>query len=352
MNIYLNRQLIACFAVFFLVLTVIGCGSAKPTSQPTIPAITKPEPTPTIQSAFTATLRPSKTPTPSAAIDLTRVAINAYLAPSETAERLSMDMTQDAVSSLNAAFPEACGSLYPSASPDGNWLADDCGEFHVVSRDGRKKITISHKDVSPPDSEVYLLIPHSWSKDSRYLYFSLRFCCADTDAYGWAGSLYRLDISSSTWVKMIDGYPFNYYSFSPTGRRLLHIPNDQAGSGKPVKFHILDLKSGSEQWLYLEDFEQAGSVQWSPDGMSFATTAQIGNIYDENSQYALFWVSINDSSIARLIPLSKHDVYATDWFSDDVLAINDCYYDGQVETCKSLFYNTKLQRFITASPTP
>lgn len=355
---YIIRRPVLYFVTLFLfVMLAGGCGSAQPTSQPTIRPTVQPTTRPTRHIRITARLtstpapmftvtwtpsrtdRPSATPTPSATIDLTREAFYASQVPTIQAERTSSQRTQEARVTLNAAFPEACGYEYPSVSPDGNWLADDCGEFHVVSRDGQKKIVITHEELAPPDSNVAYVIPYYWTKDSQYLYFTTRFCCADNEGSA-EGPLYRLDVQSSARVKIIDG-GFNLYSFSSTGRRLLHIPNNQAGAGRPVRFHLIDLKSGEEQWLFLQNFELAYVNRWSADGTRFIITAKIGNIFEENRQYALFLVSLNDQSFTQLIPLSDHDVRAINWSSDDVLTIEDCFYDGQFETCKTFPYDLK-----------
>ena len=346
------RPMLIGLAMFFLIFVLVSCGSAQPTSHPTaIPTIFfadtfTPQPTPTITLTVTASTTPTPsityTPLPSATMDLTRAAFDAYHAPTEAAEATSVPLTEEARATTNAAFPEACGYQYPSVSPDGNWLADDCGEFHVVSRNGQKKIVITHKELAPPDTYVSDVIPYYWSKDSQNLYFTPRFCCADTDANGWGGPLYRLDLRSSKWAKMIGGGFFNYYSFSPTGRRLLYIPHDQ-GSGPPVELHIIDLKSGADQKLNLNSFEQAGWVLWKPDGTSFVISGQVGNFYEENRQFALLLVSLDDLSITELVSLGKHnELYATDWSNDDVLTISDCNYDGGYEICKSYPYDLKL----------
>jgi hypothetical protein len=337
--------LIRSFAVSCVVLGLAGCQTIKPDIQITLQETATPEltltpaisPLPTLTERLLATPAPFMTPKPSRTVDATST---------------SIELTDIAVSTQNAAFPESCGSFYPSVSPDGNWLADDCEEFHVVSRDGQKKVIITHAELAPPHSEVHSVTSVNWSKDSQYLYFTTHFCCADTDAYGWGGPLYRLDTQSSTWVKMKDGY-FNYYSFSPTGR-LLYILHDTSASGMPVQFHLLDLKSGAEQILKLQGFAQAGNLLWNEDGTRFVTVAKIGNFYIENSQFALFLVSLNDLSVTTLMPLSKHSIELTTWASDGVLTIEqDCSNtEPHPGPCQLRLYNTKSLRFINASPTP
>lgn len=345
MNIRLIWQDITCFAMLFLAVALVGCGVPVPTASPTLQATTNPEPTsapshlPTPTQAIISR-RLTNTPTVTATIDLTQVATYASLAPSETAERLSMNLTQNAVSTLNAIFPESCGYEYPSVSPDGNWLADDCSEFHVSSRDGQKQIVITHEELSPPDMPVSIVYPTSWSKDSQYLYFYTGFCCLDSDVSSRNGPLYRLELQSSKWVKMMGGDGFaNSYSFSPTDRRVLHIP----AGGNPVKLHVVDLKSGAEQWLQLQNFDQVWGTQWSPDGMRFAIVGKNGSIITGDAQYALFIVSLTDLSITQLIPLSDHDVYPSNWSDDDVLTVDSCFYDGQDDICKQLLYNIKAK---------
>lgn len=327
MSIRPVRQLMIGFAVLFLIFIAAGCSSAaQPTSlQATVTESTS---TPIIELTLTITPTPTLTPKPSRTPTL-----SATLGPSQ-----KPDLTEEARATTNAAFPEACGYSYPSVSPDGNWLADDCDEFHVVSRDGQKKIVIPHEEFVlpdvPPVEKVFALY---WSRDSRLLYFAARFCCIDTGSFGSYGPLYRLDLQSGAWTKMIGGGMSNDYEFSPTGRRLLHIP----ASGQPISFHLIDLKTGDEQWLQLESFRQAYVNRWSMDGTRFIITAQIGDIFEGTNQYALFLVSLNDGSFTQLIPLSTHNVYATDWSDDDVLTIKDCFDDGNAYACKSYPYDLK-----------
>lgn len=332
MNIRFIRQFVVCFTVFFLVLLLAGCGNATPTSHPTaIPTIFfadtfTPKPTSTVTSTAiprpsltrkpSSTPQPFNTPEPTETVELTHAAILTRSAPTYSAYETAQPLTQEAQSTLIVQFPGTCGSIDGvSLSPDGNWLTDYCGEFHVLSRDGHKKIVIPNEQLASADTHISNVFSLYWSKDSQYLYFSPRFCCADTDASGSFGALYRLELQSGSWVKMTTNAYFNYYSFSPTGRRLLYIPSDQAGAGKPIKFDLIDLKSGQEQWFSLQSFEQAWVEAWSQDGKSLVITAQTGNLYQENEQYALFVVSLDDLSFKNIISLSMPDAFNSRWFS-------------------------------------
>lgn len=350
-------RLMPGFILFSLTTTLLmGCASATPTSHPTaIPTILfadtfTPQPTATITltpttsttptPSTTATASITPTPLPSRTLDLTEMAFETYHAPTEQTEKTLVPLTQQALATLNVAFPSDCRYQYPSVSPDGNWLADDCnGEFHIYNRDGQQKIVVTDKQLAQSDVDAYMALPYHWSKDSQYLYFASRFCCMDSDSYSSEGPLYRLDLQSSKWVKITgEGLFSNSYSFSPTGRRLLHIP----GGGNPVRFHIVDLQTNAEQWLELQNFQQAGAAEWSPDGRRFAVTAKNGSIITENAQYALFVVSLDDLSITQLIPLSDHSVYASNWSDDDVLTVDSCTRD-RYYICKQILYDVKAK---------
>jgi len=325
MNIHFGRQLAIYFAASFLVLAFVGCANARPASQPAPP--TRPEPLPTQPATLTPSPTQSRTPitipdTPAdtsdqaETIEPTHAAIMTRRAPTYQAYNTSLPLTLEAQSTLRVQFPGVCEHTNRAwLSPDGNWLTNDCvDEFRVLSRDGHKQIILPHAKLSTPDTPIEYVYALYWSKDSQYLYFSTGFCCAEeASAYGSFGPLYRLELQSSARITMTDGY-FNYYDFSPTGRHLLHIPKYQAGAGKPVRFHLIDLKSGAEQWFSLPGFEQATVDAWSQDGKRFAMTAQIGNTYEDNEQFAEFVVSLDDLSITQIIPLSDPDAFEVRWF--------------------------------------
>lgn len=344
--------------LIFLPLALIGCVSApttpQPTSMPTLTPTLKPSTTFHPLETMTPSLELPIPPMPSQTLNLTERAYIKYWDAVEKTETASAPLTQIAQSTLKAIFPESCSSPYTETSPDGNWLADDCGHFLVVSRDRQKKIIIKHSEFDRPEMTVSNIIPHYWTKDSQYLYFSPHFCCEDTNPHSLAGPLYRLNIQSLTWTKIIDDSPFNLYVFSSTGRRLLHVPNAE-GSAPPIKLHILDLKSGTEQWLTLDGFKEVDDVMWSPDGRRFVITGQNGIPFETEVGIALFLVSLDNLSITNVIPVAdaREFIWMRDWSADDVLTFEDCYfYQHRTVRCNLVTYDLKAPPVPFATPTP
>ena len=354
------RQLVTYFtALLGISLLLSGCGSA-PKTEPAAGAqatltITEPtlSPIPSPASRLTVfpTLSPDKNINPTAdAMWKTVTAISIPLTETQEAYNAFQEATGVAKATLEAQFPGSCQSgAGVSVSPDGKWLTNYCGDFLILSRDGSKKISISQADVSPPDYPVTDIFPIHWSNDSHYVFFSTYRCCVDSDVYSTDGSLYRVDTLSEKWSKIIDGY--YYYSFSPTDRRLLYIIRGNSEKGEPTQFHIVDQSSGTEETINLQNFEQAGHIVWSPDGKNFVATAKIGSDLIENSQFALFFISIDEQSIVNILPLSDRDVYASNWSKDNIITIADC--DNMTTICdKTHLYDANAKQFLSATPTP
>lgn len=327
------------YLVLFLVALILsGCGSAPKT-----------EPAAGVQATLTIT-EPTISHLPSdQTTDPTVAAVARSSAETQEADRAFYEATSVAKATLQAEFPGSCQSGDGvSISPDGKWLTNDCGDFLILSQDGSKKISISKADVSPPDYPVTNIFPIHWSNDNHYVFFSTYTCCVDLDVYSTDGLLYRVDTLSEKWSKIIDG---DYYSFSPTDRRLLYILQGYRKKGEPTQFHIVDQLSGTEETINLQNFEQAGHIIWSPDGKNFVATAKIGSDLIENSQFALFFISIDEQSMVNILPLSDRDVYATNWSKDNIITIADC--DNMTTICdKTHLYDANAKQFLSATSIP
>jgi WD40 repeat protein len=270
--------------------------------------------------------------------------------------------TKQAIFSLATSYPQVCGfeNEGVSVSPDRNWIAMDCryaGDFFRVFQTNENRIW----DI--PFSAIFEFYPEflgsvralNWSGDGDYLYFANRSCCADTDAETNGDALYRLNLQTGDWKLLISGI-FNYYWFFPDGQRLLYILNNQAGANNFVRLHLLDIKTGEEELMDVDNFEQAWVV-WNHDGMRLALIAQTGDAYTDNRKFTLVVVDLLQKKPQTIIPLTEDGLGVTAWSDDDILTINRSNvmeYNGDYVNFirEVVFYDLKINQFVKPTSVP
>lgn len=226
-------------------------------------------------------------------------------------------------------FPLACKDSYDfDMSPDGKWLATNCGDktySHLVvqSINGIKWV-LDYQDFLPSEflelnrKPPGGLITLFWDIEESYLYFS--------NSIGWSGGsdfcfsgggtlgLFRLDLQTGLWVELIE--PPNYFpgdeiEFSPTGRQ--YAVNIDG-------IRINDLKTGEVIQLDVNGFIES---VWSPDGTklaySIAKCNEEGYIVD-SSLYV--WDSLTNTS-NLILRVEKALLFPVSWNDFSALRI-DC----------------------------
>jgi hypothetical protein len=349
------KIILGIILILLIGLLFSACGQA--TAQPVSTETATPSPT------FTRPLAPSQTlaQTPTPTLDPTMQMWATAAESLNQARHTSIAATEQAHQSFLAQFPSRCGdnAHYSggSFSPNGYWSASACwyGEFQIINRDASVEWIIPYSSLYPPPANPKMLgdvIPLYWTEDSAYLYFTTSYCCVDTDSVSQAESLYRLDLRTGDWLRMISGY-FNYYSFSPTGQRLIHIPDEQV-NGKSAIINIIDLDTDNNTYITLNGYEQAAWVYWRGDGKAFAITAKNGGVYSTGvEEFAIDLVDIETKSVKLIISNLNNAAEVTNWSADGMLTIQITkYIEPFGSVPEYLYYNSISNEFITSTPTP
>lgn len=343
-----------------LAFFLIGCGEAAITKSPETTVSINTE---TPSSAATPSPLPTSTPkpnTPTPILDPTIQVAATLFEQTQVARKDDEEATQQATDSFRNTFNSVCdNSPYYSTdlSPDGNWLAQDCypDKFQVIRKDNSDIWVIKYDQIFETENLYGSIFPVHWAINEDILYFSQYSCCADNDTMTNGNMLYRLDLKTGDWKMIMGGY-FNHYSFSPTGRRLLYIINDQAATGNPLVIHIRDLNSGIEKEFTFSDFEQAGRVIWNDDGTRLAMTTKTGNVFEENQLFSIVEINIKDNTSRIIIRDHKGLVRATNWSDNNVLTIEQLSYYGAddlyYEIAEQIYYDLNSDEFVTSTPTP
>lgn len=342
-----------------LAFFLIGCGETAITKAPEITAsihTESPSSTATPSPLPTSTPKPN-TPTP--ILNPTIQVAATLFEQTQVARKDDEEATQQAMDSFRNTFNGMCDNTpyQTDLSPDGNWLAQDCflDKFQVIRKESPIVWTVKYEQIFESNEGAGTIFPVNWSKDGRYLYFTQVGCCADNDSMRTGNMLYRMDLGTGKWEMIIDGY-FNHYSFSPTGRRLLYIINDQAATGNPLVIHIRDLNSGIEKEFTFSDFEQAGYVVWNDDGTRLAMTTKTGNIFAENQLFSIVEINIKDDTSKVIIRDNLGQVRVVHWSDNDILTIEKYSYYGAdyqyYEIAEHVYYDLNSDEFVTSTPTP
>ncbi len=346
----------------FIVITfmLLGCGGTVTTKVPaatitTIVAMPSAVATPSPLSIST-----SKPSTATSTLNPTvQVAATLYKQTQDASNEKSQ-ATQQAKDSFRKLFKGMCDNAdYQTTdlSPDGNWLAQDCfrEKFQVIGKDNSVIWVVKYDQIFETEDSYGAIFPVHWTSDGSFLYFSQFSCCADNDTMTNGNMLYRLDLKTGDWKMVMGGY-FNHYSFSPTGRRLLYIINDQAATGNPLVIHIQDLNSGAEKEFTFPEFEQAGYVLWNDDGTRLAITTKTGNIFEENQLFSIVEINIKDDTSKVLLLNNKGKVWVTNWSDNDILTIEKYSYYGTdnqyYEIAEQIYYDLNSNEFTTSTTSP
>ncbi|HTX91475.1 MAG TPA: hypothetical protein VMC09_09675 [Anaerolineales bacterium] len=231
-----------------------------------------------VQSRSTPTFPPSDTPASTPASRSTESPTPTGI-PSNTQTPYPTQAYAATATRQEDMFQSLCPYGFQDLSPSGRWgfcetyIADSAGVI-VASKAGQIW-TFSYLDYFGTrfGGESRLIY---WSQDDRFLYFAPR------PIVDWVGinysralTLLRMDTTNGIVTTMLPEDMkreniFVYYyalAISPTGRRLAYVNN----ASLPLKIHILDLKTGAESYLLMENcYWNAGEFTWTPDGQQLS----------------------------------------------------------------------------------
>lgn len=346
--------------ILLFVFVLLGC---NPVSKIDITSTPDFSPTPFVSKTKTLipshTSVPTKTPTLIPTLNATQKVVATIFESTAVAEATQTFIVQEAIQTAKIPFKDNCNAWHTSLSPDKNWLARDChidSMFRVSNIDGSKYFEISHNEISSivlaDPSDPYITVsdvfPLFWSNDGRFLFFTDYVCCVDTDAFGSDDSLLRLNLQTGEWSEVISGGA-NYFKFSPLGKNLVHIPNDIAGSGMPVVVNVIDLETWSQDQILLDDYEQAGSVVWSPEENNLVLVAKTGNVYDDNQKFSIIVIDLKTKS-SKVIS-HPYYMYPLSWSENNIITLISvsCTKDDPYNCYDIfLFYDVNLGEFVSS----
>lgn len=331
-----------------LLVVLVSCAPISTEAIPSATNISTLTPVAVTQPIPTNTLQPTITPE-----------ITATLNPYQVESKA----TEQALIGLKSIFPGICDYDIWSiqVSPDGNWLAQDCGydSLQIIKRDGIKSWRVTYEEIFG-DSENYpynqgSLHPLHWTNDSQYLYFSAISCCWDPFIFmlSETTTLYRLNINNGAFILTRSGL-FDL-SFAPTDRRLTIIEELHS----PPSVEIQDLLTGEFKTVKLDvnnTYNQAKVDIWSKDGLKFAvkTVSGINYSYDvlNNDMFSLIVIDVNDISQKTILKdFETLRLEVLDWTNDDILVFQtgDEYLQEPIVTWQ---YDLKTDTLIAPALSP
>lgn len=314
--------------LILLLIALSACGQAPDTQVPANTPIVTPTPT------------TSATPIPPSITPYEIITSS----PSET--RTPVPLQTKTPETISAAC-ETVSDLV-THSPDGHWLTKNCAGdvFVVIKKDAPTFWVVEYKQVfeySESVSTVYVA-PLYWAKDGTYLYLTTITCCGGMETYSNGNALYRMNLSNGKLDRVVGGNS-NFYSFSPSERRLLYITTNSPEPGNQLVVNILDLLTGEKTEFKFKQFEQGGAVTWSPDGLKLAITTQTGTEWEDTANYAILVIDLADGSSQTIVPESRIWIKATQWSADDILTIDQ-------EAGDKTFFDWNTRRWTTPTPAP
>lgn len=194
------------------------------------------------------------------------------------------------------------GTILPS--PDGKWVAYFFGlygnynepyqgtehKLSVANFDDTIVWNVSQENLNGGES---WFIPYRWSKDSRYLYFNISFSFSGYAPFYQGAGLQRLDVLTGTVSEVISSgfspdehiYIWNLVSFtlSPDDKLLAYFTYFDDVNHLVIR----EMKTGNEKSLPLNEYEDAGSIVWSPQKDKLVFAAINGNTSDALSYIEL-----------------------------------------------------------------
>lgn len=166
-------------------------------------------------------------------------------------------------------------------SPDGRWAASVFGYYppvrmEVAQADGS---AIWHVEYARDDWAEVSLRPAHWSREGRYLYYTLRPAIDGFFLYVSGAGLWRLDLTNGAVHEILPGGRQLYsFAVSPDSTRLGFIRRTDAITWLVVR----DLFTAQEfQWRLTDERSQAGAITWSADSSRLVVLVTKGLSFED-----------------------------------------------------------------------
>jgi WD40 repeat protein len=324
----MNRNKVKAVFIFGILVSILAACSGKVTTVPS-PTLAPMVATATLSPVelISVSFTPSATRTPiftlSPTPDSTQQTWHSTAVAIANTERAMDEQRGAFMETQIAQFSVTCDQLgYSEISPDGNWLAVNCGsKFNqtliVKSKQGVTWV-LKYKDfyIHEHSGQFYTIF---WSPEGNYLYFSA--------SMGYSGGgdqcfpqqrgrygLFLLNLDNGSWTSLVpatETFPGYKIEFSPTGRRYA-IDIDGIS--------IADVKSGD---IIKLDVPGVMDFNWSPDGKHLAyTVADCGESGLAKSASVYVWDSTTNR-IQQLFTLSVEGMVLNleSWMDNSTLRV-------------------------------
>jgi len=255
-----------------ILLASLTTACIAPTLDPNISPASTALPSPKDVDSKIPLESPVFTPTPTA----TRAQTNTPTL--EPVVELSPTPDWETIATQIAALPDS--ETWAEPSPDGKWTAvgrtkTETGiilgeqelyytQLKVVSTDQSVEWTLV-EEISPFGLGYTTPEPLHWSADGRYLYYTNQPHVDGCGLFVNASDLWRVDLADGSITQALPEGAKSY-AFSPDDSQVAYVT-----WSTPPDLVLHDLGTGEDRRLGL-DFEDAGALVWSPDGIMLALT--------------------------------------------------------------------------------
>jgi dipeptidyl aminopeptidase/acylaminoacyl peptidase len=275
---------------------------------------------------------PNSKPTQTHSIFSTAVISTPTITHSPTSHRISSSPTAtnppeelNALSTLEVLLP---GFRRRQFSPNQAWVVgwrnDDTW---VVSSDLSSKWVISYGKYygEKHSSGDGYIVPIHWTQNEKYLYLTIQCPCSGPIYFDYNQGLVRLDLATGRLAEALPSPGHSGYSisFSPNGDYLAYIYQGH----EPLFVSIVNMMNGEIESLKLsERYNQAGMINWSPDGSRIILAQAIVDYMGDSGFLDLFSLAVINlryGSVQDIVMDSKQILYPLTWISEDEVEIKD-----------------------------
>lgn len=214
-------------------------------------------------------------------------------------------------------FPSPDGKriLRGEESPDPNRLE--------IIKDGKVEWSISYNR-SRPNLFNQTYRPYFWSNDGRYLYLTVWRSMGGGFGVFYTGSgLSRFDVLTGDMTTIIAEDGMFAFEVSPDESQIVYVNENE----NPVVLKSYHLDTHSEQVLLILDkqYEQAGSIGWSPkmDKLIFMTMMEVKNEQIPDYSFGIFLLDLGNKKMSPIAENLSQWLTFNSWDEKSQVLYND-----------------------------
>lgn len=232
-----------------------------------------------------------------------------------------------------AVITAPLADTWSSLSPNGQWTAQGMMTVPFSAADNTEQYHTRLEVVNPARAVTWTLAdqtlnyglgyttprPFHWSADGRYLYFTNLAVPDGCSLFHNGSDLYRADLSTGQITEIVPPWVW-WVSLSADEKMVAFI----RWNGQVAELVIQNLTTENKQQATFEKkYTQAGSIVWSPDGLSLALTLVTNPCDSSNWAQAIARVDLTTPSPTLLIPDDKRLFRTVEWPEVDRVILTD-----------------------------